>query len=99
MHLFICVKEAHSMEGTEMNETGDRHWVGRMGWKECGDGSRVQRIGKGRDALLSGSVSRVLSFGIILMFYTLKTETNKQKTKNRGNLQWNTKKQMKLNAF
>ena len=93
------MRKKHSMERTEINETGDRHWVGRMGWKECRDGSRVQRMRKGRDALLSGPVGTVLSFGIILMFYILKTETNKQKTKNRGNLQWNTKKQMKLHAF
>ena len=35
-----------------MNETGDPHWVGGMGWKECGDGIKVQRMGKGRDVVL-----------------------------------------------
>ena len=38
-------------------------------------------MGKGRDALPTTPVVTVLSFGIMLMFYILKTKTNKKKTK------------------
>lgn len=67
------------MVRAEINEIGDPHWVGGMGWKERGDGIKVQRMVKGRDALPSTPVVTVLSFGIMLMFYILKTKTNKQK--------------------
>lgn len=77
MFLFICAKK-HRMATAEMNETGDPHWVGGMGWKECGDGIKVQRMRKRRDALLSTPVVTVLSFGIMLVFYILKTKTNKK---------------------
>lgn len=40
-------------------------------------------MGKGRDALLSTHVLTALSFGIMLLFYILKTKTNK-KAKKRG---------------
>ena len=82
MFLFICAKK-HRMVRAEMNETGDPHWVGGMGWKECGDGIKVQRMGKGRHALPTTPVVTVLSFGIMLIFYILKTKTNK-KNKKRG---------------
>lgn len=81
MFLFICAKK-HRMMRAEVNEIGDPHWVGGVGWKECGDGIKVQRMGKGRDTLLSTPVVTVLSFGIMLMFYIPKTK-NKNKQKKR----------------
>lgn len=82
MFLFICAKK-HRTVRAEISETGDPHWVRRMGWKECGDWIKVQRMGKGRDALLSTHVLTALSFGIMLLFYILKTKTN-EKAKKRG---------------